>query len=148
MEISRSTEAFPRGLGSFSPAGITAHPRVFCSRFYRAAVRIPPRTSAFAAARLPVFPPTHAEVSQGPTDQILSGGEAAPREALRLPLGGLRGDGPRSTVILGLSGLPEGGRIPPGGYPLARSSAFASDTRGIGVRFPCTGQRAERCGGL
>ena len=34
-------------------------------------------------------------------------------------LGGLRGDGPRSTVVPGSSGLPEGGGIPPGGYPVA-----------------------------
>ena len=71
-----------------------------------------------------------------PPVQIPSGGEAAPREASRLPLGWFARFEAGSTIILGSSGLPAGGRIPPGGYPSPFATAMAGGYARQSSRFP------------
>ena len=125
-EILGFTAAFLRGLGFFSLSDLAIHPDLE-SWFYHAAVGIPLGTSAFAAApcllcpralrsavwAVPVFSERYLE------DRVFLG-EGCPSS-----LGGLTWGEPRGAVGLDSSGLPVGGRIPPGGYPSPRCSSIA-----------------------
>ena len=64
-------------------------------------------------------------------------------------LDGLSGLEPGSTVIRNCPGLPEGGRNPPGDYPILDGSAFGKASRSSNHRFAqCTDERMATLGGV
>ena len=125
-EILRCTGAFLRGQESFSPSDVTIQPLTFL---------LPdlPGSGAAPAADIdsssqPVYlaypaPCGTRESRRGAIapDPIWRRGSSAPRPRGQ-GLDGFTGIGPVTTVIHDSSGLPEGGWIPPGGYPIPAGS--------------------------
>jgi hypothetical protein len=116
--------AFLRGRKSFTPCDLTATDARFLIQVPLEGDTSSARDIGFRRSPLTSLsmPPKERRNQQGPEFQIPSGGEDAPRNALRHSLGRFGWNEPASTVILGSSGLPEGGRIPPGGYPIDRGA--------------------------
>jgi len=101
-EVFRFTAALLPGIGFFSLLDIAIQ-SFLSSWFYQVAVRHPPRTSAFAAARLAIAPPSRKDFLAANL-RDLSRGMAIPQLSDQLPMvSSFLHD---SSIILGSIGLP------------------------------------------
>jgi hypothetical protein len=101
-EVFRFTAALLPGIGFFSLLDITIQ-SFLSSWFYQAAVRHPPRASAFTAARLAIAPPSRKDFLAANL-RDLSRGMAIPQLSDQLPM--VSSFLLEFSIILGSTGLP------------------------------------------
>lgn len=142
------------GAGSLSLLRVSPPSRLrFFFRFHRRAARFPLRTSAHRRSPSPSLT-LNPEGNEGISAKHHGSRSYLAERSLRVrhrcrSLDGLPGLGPASTVIHGSSGVPEGGWIPPGGYPVPDGSAFGKASRsGSHHVARCTGEEMASSEGL